>query len=170
MQNRIPTIRGQGLRGGIVYTDGQFDDARLAITLARTVADKGGAILNYVPILGFTRRDGRIAGVLARDSETGETFTVATRAVINATGVCVDQLRKLDDAGAAPSLTLSQGAHLVVDRSFMPGSTALLVPRTDDGRVLFTIPWHDHVLVGTTDTPTTEQTIEPRPSMKKSPI
>jgi glycerol-3-phosphate dehydrogenase len=163
VQTKIPTIRGQGLRGGIVYTDGQFDDARLAITLARTLADLGGTILNYAPVTGFTRREGRIAGVLARDRETGENFTVETRAAINATGVCVDQLRKLDDTAAAPLLTLSQGAHLVVDRSFMPGSTALLVPRTDDGRVLFTIPWHNHVLVGTTDTPTNQPTIEPRP-------
>jgi glycerol-3-phosphate dehydrogenase len=163
VQNRIPTIRSSGLTGGIVYTDGQFDDARLAITLARTFADLGGTILNYAPVTGFTRRDGQIAGVLARDFETGEEFAVETRAVINATGVCVDALRSLDDAGAAPLLTLSQGAHLVLERSFMPGNTALLVPRTDDGRVLFTIPWHDHVLVGTTDTPTFDSTIEPRP-------
>ena len=137
--------------------------ARLAITLARTLADLGGTVLNYVPVTDFTRRDGRIAGVIARDAETGEELAIEARAVINATGVYVDAVRRLDDAGAPPLLTLSQGAHLVLDRSFMPGSTALLVPRTDDGRVLFAIPWHDHVLVGTTDTPTNDLAIEPRP-------
>jgi glycerol-3-phosphate dehydrogenase len=167
VQNRIPTVRGKGLRGGIVYTDGQFDDARLAITLARTLADSGGTILNYAPVTGFRRRDGRISGLLARDDETGEEFEIEARCVINATGVGVDTLRKLDEAGAAPMLTLSQGAHLVLDRSFMPGNTALLVPRTDDGRVLFTIPWHDHVLVGTTDTPTNQREPEPRPLLEE---
>ena len=115
------------------------------------------------PSRASRRRDGRIAGLIARDAETGVELTVQARAVINATGVFVDAVRRLDDAGAAPLLTLSQGAHLVLDRSFMPGNTALLVPRTDDGRVLFAIPWHDHVLVGTTDTPTNDLAIEPRP-------
>jgi glycerol-3-phosphate dehydrogenase len=161
--NRVPTIRGQGLRGGIVYTDGQFDDSRLAITLARTLADLGGSVLNYAPVLGFNKSGNRIAGLLAGDAETGEAFAIEARAVINATGVYVDAVRRLDNAGAAPLLTLSQGAHLVLDRSFLPGDTALLVPRTDDGRVLFAIPWHDRVLVGTTDTPITDPAIEPRP-------
>jgi glycerol-3-phosphate dehydrogenase len=163
VEKRIPTIRSRGLHGGIVYTDGQFDDSRLAITLARTAADLGATVLNYVTVTKFTRRDGRIAGLVARDVETGEELMIQARAVINATGVFVDALRRLDDPGAAPLLTFSQGAHLVVDRSFMPGSTALLVPRTDDGRVLFAIPWHDHVLVGTTDTPTKHLATEPRP-------
>jgi glycerol-3-phosphate dehydrogenase len=163
VQRRVPTIRCRGLHGGILYTDGQFDDSRLAITLARTLADLGGTVLNYTAVTNFTRRDGRIAGVIARDQETGEELTIHARAVINATGVFVDALRRLDEPGASPLLTLSQGSHLVLDRSFMPGSTALLVPRTDDGRVLFTIPWHDHVLVGTTDTPTNNLAIEPRP-------
>ena len=163
VQKRIPTIRGRGLHGGILYTDGQFDDSRLAITLARTLADLGGTVLNYTTVTNFTRRDGRIAGLIARDVETGEELAIQARAVINATGVFADALRRLDDAGAQPLLTLSQGSHLVLDRSFMPGSAALLVPRTDDGRVLFSIPWHDHVLVGTTDTPTNDLAIEPRP-------
>jgi len=163
VQNRIPTIRGQGLRGGIVYTDAQFDDARLAITLARTLVELGATALNYAPVLGFTKTNNRITGILAWDSETGDAYTIAARVVINAAGVYVDALRRLDDAGVRPLLTVSQGAHLVLDRSFLPGSTALLVPRTDDGRVLFTIPWHDRVLVGTTDTPIYELAIEPRP-------
>ena len=163
VQKRIPTIRGHGLHGGILYTDGQFDDSRLAITLARTLADLGGAVLNYATVTNFSRRSGWIAGLIARDVETGEELPIQARAVINATGVFADALRRLDEPAASPLLTLSQGAHLVLDRSFMPGTTALLVPRTDDGRVLFTIPWHDHVLVGTTDTPTNDLAIEPRP-------
>jgi glycerol-3-phosphate dehydrogenase len=162
VQKRIPTIRGEGLHGGIVYTDGQFDDARLAITLARTLADLGGTALNYAPVLQFTKTSNRITGLLVGDAETGEALTVEARAVINAAGVAVDAVRRLDDAGAAPLLTVSQGAHLVLDRSFLPGSTALLVPHTDDGRVIFTIPWHDRVVVGTTDTPMTVRAIEPR--------
>jgi len=161
--NRIPTIRTQGLRGGIVYTDCQFDDARLAMTLARTVVDLGATALNYTPVIEFLKNGGRIAGVLARDDETGESFQVAARAVINASGVYADELRRLDEPGASPMLSPSQGAHLVLDRSFLPGATALMVPKTDDGRVLFAIPWHDRVLVGTTDTPIANLPTEPRP-------
>jgi glycerol-3-phosphate dehydrogenase len=160
---RIPTIRGKGLHGGIVYTDGQFDDARFAITLARTLADLGGTALNYVAVMEFIKRGGRIVGLVASDVETGDEIRVEARAVINAAGVYVDALRRLDDAGAQAIVVPSQGAHLVLDQSFLPGRTALLVPRTDDGRVLFAIPWHNRVLVGTTDTPVTELAIEPRP-------
>jgi glycerol-3-phosphate dehydrogenase len=166
---RIPTLSRRGLRGGIAYTDGQFDDARLAIALARTLSDLGAAALNYAPVTGFTRRAGRIAGVVARDSETGEEFTIAAHAVINATGVYVDSLRRLDDAGiaTAPLLTPSQGTHVVIDRAFFPGASALMVPRTDDGRVLFTIPWRGRVLVGTTDTPVADIPIEPHPQREE---
>jgi glycerol-3-phosphate dehydrogenase len=159
--SRIPTIRQHRLHGGIVYTDGQFDDARLAITLARTFVDIGGAAINYAPVTDFLKKHGRISGVSANDDETGETFRIEARAVINATGVYVDAIRQLDNPGVSPLLTPSQGAHLVLDRSFVPGETALLVPRTDDGRVLFTIPWHDRVLVGTTETPTNNLPVEP---------
>jgi len=160
---RIPTLRREGLRGGIVYTDGQFDDARMAITLARTLAGLGGTALNYVRVTGFTKIGGKIAGLVAVDAETGEEFRIQARAVINAAGVQVDLVRRLDDSQAAAIVTPSQGAHLVLDPSFFPGETALLVPRTDDGRVLFAIPWHGRVLVGTTDTPVTDLTNEPRP-------
>ncbi len=162
---RIPTISPSGLHGGIVYTDGQFDDARLAIALAQTLTDLGGTALNQTPVTGFLHRGGRIVGVNSQDAETGETFAIEARAVINATGVYVDAVRQLDDPAEAaiPLLTPSQGAHLVLGRSFLPGTSAMLVPRTDDGRVLFTIPWHDRVLVGTTDTPVAELVVEPRP-------
>jgi glycerol-3-phosphate dehydrogenase len=166
---RIPTIVGRGLRGGIVYTDGQFDDARLAITLARTFADLGGTALNHAPIFGFSHRDGRIAAVAARDDETGEELTIAARVVVNATGVFADAVRRLDDPATAgsPLLTPSRGTHIVLERSFLPGDSALLVPHTDDGRVLFTIPWHDRILVGTTDTPVAEPSVEPHPGREE---
>jgi glycerol-3-phosphate dehydrogenase len=160
---RIPTLRGERLRGGIVYTDGQFDDSRMAITLARTFAGLGGTALNYVRVTDFTKNGGKITGLVAMDAETGEEFRIQARAVINAAGVQVDLLRRLDDPQAAALLTPSQGAHVVIAKSFLPGETALLVPRTDDGRVLFAIPWHGRVLVGTTDTPVTDLTNEPRP-------
>jgi glycerol-3-phosphate dehydrogenase len=159
----MPAVRSNGLRGGIIYTDGQFDDARLAISLARTFAGLGGTPLNYVNVVGFNKRDGRIAEVVARDAETGEEFRVEARSVINAAGVFVDAVRRLDETAAPSLVSPSQGAHLVLDSAFFPGDTALLVPRTDDGRVLFAIPWHDRVLVGTTDTPVESVALEPRP-------
>lgn len=159
----VPTIRATGLRGGIVYTDGQFDDARLAITLARTLAGLGGAAVNYAPVIGLIKDGGRITGVVACDTETGAEISIKARAVINAAGVFADSVRQLDEPGASQLLCPSQGAHLVLDRSFLPGATAVLVPRTDDGRVVFAIPWHDRVLVGTTDTPRSDVSVEPRP-------
>src|SRR5262249_36693908 len=161
----IPTISRSRLHGGIVYTDGQFDDARLAIALARTLVDLGGTALNEAPVSGFSKRGGRICCVHVRDAETGEEFAIQARAVINATGVYVDSIRKLDDPAteSVPLLTPSQGTHVVLDRSFLPGTSAMLIPRTEDGRVLFAIPWHDRVLVGTTDTPIDEPAGEPRP-------
>jgi glycerol-3-phosphate dehydrogenase len=161
---RIPTLEPEGLRGGIVYQDGQFDDARLAVTLARTLADHlGGTALNYMPVTGLLKEDGRVCGVLARDAESGEEHAVRARAVVNATGVFADGVRRLDEPEAAPLLAPSQGVHLVLDRSFQPGESAILVPHTDDGRVLFAVPWHGRVVVGTTDTAVPEASLEPRP-------
>lgn len=157
------TIEPAGLRGGLLYFDGQFDDARLAITLLRTFLDLGGTALNYAPVSAPLKDGGRTRGVIARDSESGVELTIRARAVINATGVFADSLRRLDDPQAPDWIVPSQGAHLVLDRSFLPGSAAVMVPRTDDGRVLFAIPWHDHVVVGTTDTPVSQVSIEPRP-------
>jgi glycerol-3-phosphate dehydrogenase len=160
---RIPTLEPQGLRGGIVYQDAQFDDARLAITLARTFTGLGGTALNYMPVTGLIKEEGRVRGALARDAESGAEHEVRARAVINAAGVFADAVRCLDDAESAPLLALSQGVHLVLDRSFQPGDSAILVPHTDDGRVLFAVPWHDRVVVGTTDTPVAAPALEPRP-------
>jgi glycerol-3-phosphate dehydrogenase len=155
-------LEPNGLRGGVVYQDGQFDDARLAIALVRTVDDHGGSALNRVGVEGFVKGPGgRVAGLYARDAETGEAFTISARAVVNATGVFADEVRRFDEPGARPLMSPSRGAHLVLDRRFLPGETAILVPRTDDGRVIFAIPWNGRVVVGTTDTPVDRTSDEP---------
>lgn len=161
--DRIPTLEPERLRGGVLYEDAQFDDARLAVILARTVEDLGGVAVNYFKAVGLLKEGGLIRGVLARDEETGEEREVRAKAVVNATGVFADGLRRMDEPGAEPVLSPSQGVHLVLDRRFHPGECAILVPRTDDGRVLFAVPWLDRVVVGTTDTPVAEPSLEPRP-------
>lgn len=164
---RIPTLEPEGLRGGVIYRDAQFDDARLAVTLARTVADLGGVAVNYVEVVALLKEAGRVRGVLAIDAETGAEHRIRARAVVNAAGVFADGLRHMDDPESEPVLAPSQGTHLVLDRSFLPGDSAILVPHTDDGRVLFAVPWHGRVVVGTTDTPVAERPIEPRPQRQE---
>jgi glycerol-3-phosphate dehydrogenase len=160
---RIPTLERDGLLGGVLYYDGQFDDARLAITLLRTFEDHGGVAINYMRAAGLTKSDrGRITGVRARDEESGEEFEIRACGVINATGVYADTVRRMDEPAAKQMLSPSQGVHIVLDRSFLPGENAIMVPKTDDGRVLFVVPWHNHALVGTTDTPVKDAPIEPR--------
>ena len=160
---RAPTLEPAGLRGGVVYHDGQFDDARLAVALFRTAEERGGVCLNGVSVTSLAKSaSGRIAGVLARDAETGEEFSIDAKVVVNATGVFADEVRRLDDPGSRPIIAPSQGVHIVLDRAFLPGETAILVPKTDDGRVLFAIPWNGRVLIGTTDTPVASPSIEPR--------
>ena len=161
---RLPALDPEGLLGGVIYYDGQFDDARLLIHLAMTAADLGAAVVNYCPATGFLRdADGYVNGVTALDTETGEELTIPARMVVNATGVFTDQVRRMIDPEAEQLVTTSQGIHLVFDRSFLKGDTALMVPRTSDGRVLFVIPWHGHAVAGTTDTPVDEPCLEPRP-------
>jgi glycerol-3-phosphate dehydrogenase len=161
---RLPALEPEELRGGVVYFDGQFDDARLLIHLAMTAADHGATLLNYFPATGLMRDgDGYINGVIARDSETGEELQIPARVVVNATGVFTDSVRQMADPAAEPLMVTSQGIHLVFDRSFLKGDTALMVPRTSDGRVLFVIPWHGHAVAGTTDTPVDAPSLEPRP-------
>jgi len=159
----IPTIETKDLRGAIVYYDGQFDDARLAITLAHTAADLGAVLLNYMPVTGFIKKRGLIEGVIAKDSLGDQKISLKARVVVNATGVFCDALRKLDDGKTTKIIAPSQGIHLVLPRSFMPSKTALLIPHTEDGRVLFFVPWHKHILLGTTDTPKKTIELEPRP-------
>lgn len=158
----VSTLKAQHLRGGILYFDGQFDDSRLAIALLRTFEDQGGVALNAAPVTGFVRTGGRIGGVVFTDAETGESHTVKGRAVINAAGIFADSLRGMDDPEAKPLLSPSQGVHLIVAQHFLPGRTALMVPKTEDGRVLFAVPWHDRTLIGTTDTPVQHIDLEPR--------
>lgn len=161
---RAPTLRRQGLRGGVLYEDGQFDDARLAIALLRTFQDLGGVALNYLEVTGLLYAHRRVAGVKAIDRETGEALHLAARGVLNATGVFADGIRKLDDPAAKPLIRPSRGAHLVFDRAALPGETAILIPKTDDGRVAFAIPWLGRTLFGTTDLPVEGIALEPHPS------
>ncbi|MSU25528.1 MAG: glycerol-3-phosphate dehydrogenase/oxidase [Opitutus sp.] len=158
----LPTIEAEGLRGGVLYYDGQFDDARLAINLAQTAVEGGAVLVNYCACVGLVKEQGVVGGVLARDVETGAEFTVRARAVINATGVFVDALRRFDEPKTAPMVAVSQGVHVVLPREFLPGSSALMIPKTADGRVLFAIPWHARLVVGTTDTPEAATTMAPR--------
>jgi len=160
---RIPTLEREGLRGGVLYHDGQFDDARLLINLVQTAAQKGATLLNYTPCVGLSRgADGFVDGVILRDLEGGAETVVRANCVINATGAFTDSILRMLDPDAEPLITASQGVHLVLDGHFLPGEAAIMVPRTSDGRVLFAIPWHGHTLLGTTDTPIETPTLEPR--------
>ncbi len=158
-----PTLLPARARGGLAYTDAQFDDARLALALAQTAAALGAAPLNHVGVQSLVKRNDRVCGVRARDEETGCEFELRAKVVINATGVFGDVIRRMDAPEAAPTLAPSQGAHLVLPRKFLPGDTAVIIPRTADGRVLFAIPWQGVVLLGTTDTPVNTLETEPRP-------
>lgn len=160
---QLPTINPGGLRGGVLYHDGQFDDSRLAVNLAQTVADLGGVPLNYMRVTRLLKREGSVCGVVAEDAETGDAHEILARVVVNATGVFTDGIRQLDEPGVPPVIRPSQGIHLVLDRSFLPGDAALMLPHTDDGRVLFAVPWHGRVVVGTTETPVDRIDLEPRP-------
>ncbi|MFQ5740803.1 MAG: glycerol-3-phosphate dehydrogenase/oxidase [Acidobacteriota bacterium] len=160
---RVPTLEPNGLRGGVLYYDAQFDDARLAITLVRTAVDLGGHAVNYMPVRSLLKKRGQIVGVVAEDRETGRQYELRSRVVINATGVFSDSLRCLDDPSTPALIVPSQGIHIVLAGSFLPGNCALMVPSTDDGRVFFALPWKGRVLVGTTDTPVEGIQLEPRP-------
>jgi glycerol-3-phosphate dehydrogenase len=162
---RLPTIRTEGLRGGVTYFDGQFDDARLLIHLAATAAAHGAVLLNYSRVTALGKSaDGFIDGVSFQDMESGEQFAARAKVVINATGPFADKLRLQDDPSADPIIAPSQGIHLVFDQSFLSADSAIMVPRTSDGRVLFAIPWNGHTVVGTTDTPVPEPVLEPTPT------
>jgi len=163
----LPGVQPRGLHGGIKYWDGQFDDARLALALARTAAAHGALVVNHCPVIDLVREGAKVRGLRARCDESGREFTLRAGCVVNATGVWVDAVRNMDRAPGtpprAPMVAPSQGVHLVVDRSFLPGNHALLVPKTSDGRVLFGVPWLGKVVLGTTDTPRQDLPREPTP-------
>ncbi|GGH14527.1 glycerol-3-phosphate dehydrogenase/oxidase [Silvibacterium dinghuense] len=161
---RLPNIQTEGLRGGVMYYDGQFDDSRLLIHLMMTAAEHGATLLNYAEAISLSRgSDGFLNGVTVRDHESGHEFHAAAKVVINATGIFTDQTRRLADTTAETMVAPSQGIHLVFDRSFLRGDSAIMVPHTSDGRVMFAIPWHEHTLVGTTDTPIESPSYDPLP-------
>ena len=159
----LPGVRPQGLVGSVQYWDGQFDDARLAVALARTAAAHGAVMMNHCPVDSLLHSGGAVTGASVTDTETGERIEVQARCVVNATGVWVDDLRRMDADPESHMVAPSQGIHLVVDREFLPGDHALMVPKTDDGRVMFAIPWLGKVILGTTDTPRDQVESEPTP-------
>ncbi len=162
--NALPEISDKGLSGGIEYYDGQFDDARLAINLAQTAIEQGATVLNYVKVTELLKegQNNKISGVKAVDEESGQEFIIRAKTVINATGVFVDDILQMDTPGNKKLVRPSQGVHIVLDKSFLSGNSALMIPETSDGRVLFAVPFHDHLVVGTTDTPLNDNSLEPQ--------
>jgi glycerol-3-phosphate dehydrogenase len=157
----LPGLSLDNFNGGVLYFDGQFDDSRLAINLAQTAVEQGAAVINYCGVNSFIKKDGKIVGVDATDEITGNTFHIHAKVVINATGVFADSILQLAENHTAHTIAPSQGIHLVVDKHFFEGDAGMMIPKTDDGRVLFAIPWHSKLLIGTTDTPVTHITTEP---------
>jgi glycerol-3-phosphate dehydrogenase len=175
--SNLPAINTENLTGAIVYTDGQFDDARLAINLATTAAENGATVLNYCKLVKLLKTPAavsnpvsgslineKICGVIIYDEISGKQYELKCEAVINATGVFADEVLQLDDPSAKNIVKPSQGIHLVLDKKFFPGHNAMMIPKTADGRVLFAVPWHDKVVIGTTDTPIESHSLEPKPS------
>ncbi|MFA8436438.1 MAG: glycerol-3-phosphate dehydrogenase/oxidase [Marinifilaceae bacterium] len=158
----IPTLKSEKLGGGVVYHDGQFDDSRLAINICQSFVEQGGVALNYMKVTGLKKSDGKVNGVVAVDEETGIEYTFSGKSVLNATGVFVDSIMKMDDPKTRDIVKVSQGVHLVLDKEFVPGDHAIMIPKTDDGRVLFAVPWHNKVVVGTTDVLKENAELEPR--------
>jgi glycerol-3-phosphate dehydrogenase len=164
---QFPMLKPKRLRGAVIYYDGQFDDARMNVVIAVTASELGAAVANHVEITKLVKAEGKICGAVVRDGLTGETWTIATRVVVNATGPFTDSVRFMDDPKATPMLTASSGTHIILDKRFSPPETGLLIPKTDDGRVLFVLPWLGHTLVGTTDNPAP---IEANPKVKAEDI
>jgi len=165
---RIPTVSRTGLRGGIIYFDGQFDDARLAINMAQTAARHGATLLNYYKVVGLIKKkNGFVSGVRTIDELSGNKSEMLAKVVINASGVFADSIIAMDNPNAPHTITPSQGAHIVIDKGFLPGKSAIMVPRTDDGRVMFAVPWEGKVVLGTTDTPIKEVSLEPKALAKE---
>ena len=159
----IPNLDEKGLLGGVIYYDGQFDDSRLAVNLAQTAVENGAVVLNYAKAVDFVKGNyDLLEGMIFEDIESGKRHTVKGKTLINAAGVFVDDVTKLDDPSAKRMIQPSQGVHIVLDNSFLQGNSAIMIPNTSDGRVLFAVPWHGKVIVGTTDTPVQKHSLEPR--------
>ena len=158
----LPNVETKDLKGGILYLDGQFDDARLAVSLLRSIDDAGGIAANYMEVVQLTKDGGRITGAVIRDRETEQEHTVRAKGVVNATGIFTDLVRKLDDPEGQKIVAVAQGSHLVLPKEFLQSKAALMVPKTSDGRVLFAIPWHDRLIIGTTDFGVPKPIEEPR--------
>lgn len=158
----LPGLAADKLTGGVLYFDGQFDDSRLAINLAQTATEQGATVINYFSVTGFIKDGKRIKGIIAKDETTGKTIEINTKVVINATGVFADEVLQMAEGNNKQTIAPSQGIHLVVAKKFFEGIAGLMVPKTDDGRVLFAIPWHDKLLLGTTDTPIENISTEPK--------
>ena len=158
-----PTLDPEDLTGAVLYHDGQFDDARLAISLAQTAVSLDAVVLNYFPVTALLKKQNNVCGVQVKNSLTGKEYSVNSKVVINATGVFTDRILSMDNPEHEALISPSQGIHLVVDKEFLPGDTAIMIPKTDDGRVLFAVPWHDKIVLGTTDTPVDTVEEEPRP-------
>ena len=158
----INNLKKDGLKGGVIYHDGQFDDSRMAITLSLTASNLGATLINYTEVIGLVKEKDLISGLEVLDHESGEKFKINAKVVINATGVFSDLIVKMDQPEAQPMIRPSQGVHLVLERDFLDGPHAIMIPHTSDGRVLFAVPWHDHVVLGTTDTPIDHADEEPK--------
>ncbi len=159
---RLPTIKHASLKCGVLYHDGIFDDARLALNLAQTCVDKGGVALNYCRVVSIVKnKEGKITGAVIRDKESDQLVEIKAKVVVNATGVFADEILRMDQPASKPLIRPSQGIHLVLDKFFLQSEDSIMIPQTDDGRVLFVIPWHDKALVGTTDTPLKTHSLEP---------
>ncbi len=166
--SRLATIKTKKLKGGVVYHDGQFDDARLAVNIAQTCIEQGATVLNHFKVKQLKKNDkAKVCGVIAIDVETEKEYTLNAKVVINATGVFTDEVLQMDKLGAKNTIRPSQGIHLVLDRSFLPGNDAIMIPKTTDGRVLFLVPWHNRIVVGTTDTLLDSHSLEPKPLEKE---
>ena len=159
----LPTINAEKLAGGILYFDGQFDDSGLAIEIAATAIKKGATVLNYCKVTGLIKTNGEITGVECIDVLSEKKYTLKTKVVVNATGVFTNAIVQMDNQLEHDLVSPSQGIHLVIDAKFFPSTDAMMIPKTDDGRVLFAVPWHNKVVLGTTDTPIEEISYEPKP-------
>ena len=160
---KIPGIQSKDLKGGVLYHDGQFDDSRLAINLVQSIWENGGYAMNYMQVIDLQKNEkAKTAGATVMDMETKKLYEFKAKAIINATGVFVDAILQMDKPGSAKTICVSQGVHLVLDKKFYPSAEAMMIPDTSDGRVLFAVPWHDKVVLGTTDTPVDEASLEPK--------